>query len=43
MKHGTILAVDDNRNILATVRMILDNVEIDISDDGLTTFRLTFL
>ena len=25
MKHGTILVVDDNRNILATVRMILEN------------------
>ena len=25
MKHGTILIVDDNRNILATVRMILEN------------------
>jgi DNA-binding NtrC family response regulator len=25
MKHGTLLVVDDNRNILATVRMILEN------------------
>lgn len=26
MKHGTILVVDDNRNILATVRMLVENV-----------------
>ena len=25
MKHGTILVVDDNRNILTTVRMVLEN------------------
>lgn len=26
MKHGTILVVDDNRNILATVRMLIEDV-----------------
>ena len=41
MKHGTLLVVDDNRNILATVKMVMhqtfDKIICIASPSGLST------